>query len=75
VILGEVCSKKQSEALTLDMLSVVVANLSQDAAVAENFKALCESKLKEDSRQNILDCYNKCNQEVRDRVQAHIATL
>ena len=29
-ILGEICSKKQSEAETLEMLSVIVANMSQD---------------------------------------------
>ena len=36
-ILGEVCQKKQSEVETLEKLSVVIASLSQDPAVAEQF--------------------------------------
>lgn len=32
-ILGEICVKKQSDEDTLAMLSVVIANLSQDAAM------------------------------------------
>lgn len=74
VILGEICTKKQSDPQTLEMLSVIVANISQDANLADNFKILCESKLKEENRNNILDVYNKCNQEVRDKVQAHLAS-
>lgn len=57
------------------MLSVIVANISQDGNLQGTFKTLCESKLKEESRSNILDVYNKCNQEVRDKVQAHLASL
>jgi len=29
-ILGEICCKKQSDQVTLNMLSVIVANISQD---------------------------------------------
>jgi hypothetical protein len=74
-ILGEICTKKQSEPLTLEMLSVIVANMSQDPNLAGIFKTLCESKLKEESRSNLMEVYNKCNQEVRDRVLAHLASL
>lgn len=73
VILGEICTKKQSDQLTLEMLSVIIANISQDVNLTENFKTLCESKLKEENRNNIHEVYNKCNQEVRDKVQAHLA--
>jgi hypothetical protein len=31
LILGEICTKKQSDPGTLDMLSVIIANMSQDA--------------------------------------------
>mmetsp|Transcript_1961 Transcript_1961/g.2898 ORF Transcript_1961/g.2898 Transcript_1961/m.2898 type:complete len:340 (+) Transcript_1961:2323-3342(+) len=41
VILGEICQKKQSNAETMEKLSVLVANLSQDAALGETFKGLC----------------------------------
>ena len=34
IILGEICCKKQSEPETLDMLSVIIANISQDANLA-----------------------------------------
>jgi hypothetical protein len=30
-ILGEICTKKQSDPATLDKLSVIIANMSQDA--------------------------------------------
>lgn len=72
VILGEICSKKQSDQITLEMLSVIIANISQDSNLANGFQQLCESKLKPEGRQNVLDTYNKCNQEVRDRVQAEL---
>jgi hypothetical protein len=75
VILGEICTKKQSDAITLDMLSVIIANISQDGGLANAFKQLCETKLKEESRNHMMEVYNHCNQEVRDRVQAHISTL
>ena len=61
VILGDVCNKKQADQLTLEMLSVIIANISQDANLADNFKVLCESKLKEECRNNVSDVYNKCN--------------
>lgn len=32
-ILGEICWKKQSEEETLEMLSVVISNMTNDAAV------------------------------------------
>jgi len=74
-ILGEICCKKQSDALTLEMLSVIVANISQDANLSGNFQTLCKSKLNEESQQRVIDVYNKCNEEVRQKVQAHIASL
>jgi hypothetical protein len=74
-ILGEVCTKKQSEPETLEMFSVIIANISQDVNLAANFKAFCDSKLKEDNKNHIMDVYNNCNQAVRDKVQAYIATL
>lgn len=54
---------------------MIVANISQDGTLTATFQALCESKLKEENRNHILEVYNKCNQEVRDKVQAHLATL
>ena len=74
VILGEICTKKQSEQITLEMLSVIVANISQDPNLAANFKSLCDSKLKEESKVHIMEVYNNCNQAVRDTVQAHLAS-
>ena len=73
MILGEICCKKQSELETLEMLSVIVANMSQDANLAGQFKTLCESKLSEESRGRILDVYNKVNEDVRQRVQTKLA--
>jgi hypothetical protein len=49
VILGTACVKKFSEPETLDMMAVIIANLSQDANLAAQFKTLCESKLNEES--------------------------
>lgn len=74
-ILGEVCCKKQSEQITLDMFSVIIANISQDPNLAGVFRTLCETKLGEESRGRILETYNKCSEEVRGRVQAHLASL
>ena len=37
IILGEICWKKQSDDETMEMLSVVVANLSQDAVAGPHF--------------------------------------
>lgn len=68
VILGEVCNKKQSDSITLDMFAVIIANLSQDANLGGTFKTLCEAKLKADGSQSLIETYNRCNQEVRDRV-------
>lgn len=68
-ILGEICQKKQSEADTLDRLSVAIANLSQDSASAEQFKNLCMG-LSEDAKARVSDLYSKCNEEVRARVAA-----
>lgn len=74
VILGEICHKKQSDAITLDTLSVIIANISQDNNLANTFKTLCDAKLSPEGRQNVLETYNRCNQEVRDRVQAELAS-
>ena len=71
--MGEICCKKQSDPDTLDMLSVIVANISQDGNLAGQFKTLCENKLNEESRGRILDVYNKCNEVVRQKVQAFLA--
>jgi hypothetical protein len=37
MILGEICYKKQSEEATLDKMAVVIANLSQNQAIAGQF--------------------------------------
>ena len=73
VILGEVCHKKQSDDLTLDKLSVVIANISQDNNISGQFQALCESKLSEEYKARVMSVYQRCNEEVRNRVQASIA--
>jgi len=73
VILGEICWKKQSDDETLEMLSVVIANLSQDAAAGASFQALCEAKLSEEFRARLTTTYNKCNEDVRQKVAAKIA--
>jgi len=65
VILGEICSKKQSSPETLEKLSVIVANISQDANLGAQFQALCTSKLNEENRVKVQEVYNKCNEEVR----------
>ena len=75
VILGEICCKKQSEPDTLDMLSVIVANISQEPNLAMQFKTLCENKLNEENRSRILEVYNKCNQEVRNKVQVLLSQI
>lgn len=36
-ILGEICTKKQSDPATLDKLSVIIANMSQDANLSGQF--------------------------------------
>jgi len=41
VILGEICTKKQSEPDTLEKLSVIIANISQDANLGGQFQTLC----------------------------------
>jgi len=37
VILGEICSKKQSDPATMEKLSVIIANISQDANLGGQF--------------------------------------
>lgn len=65
VILGEICTKKQSEPDTLEKLSVIIANISQDANLGGQFQALCSQKLEEEHRGRVTEVYNKCNEEVR----------
>ena len=72
-VFGEICQKKQSDAETLEALSVIIANMSQDAAIAEQFKSLCDSQLNEEEKARVLDTYNKCNEEIRSKVMARIA--
>jgi len=72
VILGEICQKKQSSAETLEKLSVIVADFSQNPATAEVFKNLCEAKLSEDGKSRLSEIYNKCNEEVRQKVKASL---
>ena len=52
------------------MLSVFIANMSQDANVAGQFQTFCTAKLSEDSRGRIQNVYQMCNAEVRAKVQA-----
>lgn len=73
MILGEICWKKQCEPETLDMLSVVIANMSQDVNVAGTFKTLCETKLSEEHRGRITSVYMMCNEEVRQKVAGYLA--
>lgn len=68
VILGEACHKKQSDEGTLDKLAVVIANLSQNQAIAAQFQALCETKLSEEHRARVMAVYNRCNEEIRAKV-------
>jgi hypothetical protein len=72
-ILGDICVKKQSDEDTIMMLSVVIANLSQDAIMGAQFQTLCESKLSEEGRGRLTATYNKCNEEVRAKVAAKLA--
>lgn len=65
VILGEICTKKQSQPETLEKLSVVIANISQDANLGAQFQTLCTSKLNEENRARVTDVWQKCNEEVR----------
>jgi hypothetical protein len=74
-ILGEICCKKQSDSITLDMLAVIIANISQDNNLAAGFKTLCESKLNEENRARIIEVYSKCNADVRMKVDQHMASL
>ena len=66
-ILGEICQTKQCEHSTLQKLSVVIANISQDAGVSDKFKTLCEA-LGEEQKTRISDTYSKCDAEVRANV-------
>lgn len=69
-IMGEICWKKQSDEETLEKLSVVIANLNQDSAIGPQFQTLCESKLSEEGRARLTTTYNKCNEEIRQKVAA-----
>lgn len=73
VILGEICTKKQSEPATLEKLSVIIANISQDANLGAQFQSLCTSKLSEENRGRVTEVWQKCNDEVREKVFASIA--
>ena len=73
VILGEICWKKQSDEETLEMLSVVIANLMQDGTIGAQMQALAENKLSEEGKARLTQTYNKCNEEVRQKVAAQIA--
>jgi hypothetical protein len=73
VILGEICWKKQSDEETIEMFSVVIANISQDATAGASFQALCEAKLSEECRSRLTNTYNKCNDTVRTKVAAKLA--
>ena len=64
-ILGEICWKKQSDEETLEILSVIIANLNQDATIGPQFQTLCQSKLSEDGQSRLSTTYNKCNEEIR----------
>ena len=49
MILGEVCSKKgQCEPATLEKFAVLLADISNDAALAGPFLGFCQSKLTEE---------------------------
>jgi len=68
VILGEVCSKKQATDETLDKLSIFITNIAQNP----QFEQICLSKLGELARSRISDTQARCNEEVRNRVQASL---
>jgi hypothetical protein len=73
MIFGEVCHKKQSDEGTLDKLAVVVANMSQNQAIAGQFQQLCDTKLSEEHKARVVSIYQRCNEEVRAKVQASMA--
>ena len=73
MILGEVCHKKQSDEDTLDRYAVVIANLSQNQAIAGAFQSLCDTKLSEEHKGRVMTIYQRCNEEVRAKVQAGLA--
>lgn len=52
---------------------MIVANISQEASLNDQFKVLCENKLSEEHRQRISDVYSRCNEEVRQKVMASLA--
>jgi len=68
MILGEICDEEQASEGTLDRLAVIIANLFQDAALGPSVKVLAESKLTPEQQARLQATYNRCNQEVRDRV-------
>ena len=57
MILGEVCDKKQSDEATIDKLAVVIANMSQNQAIAGQFQQLCDTKLSEEHKARVMSVY------------------
>lgn len=68
MILGEICDDEQSNEKTLDRLAVIVANLFQDATLGPSVKVLAEGKLNPEQQARVQATYNRCNEEVRQRV-------
>jgi hypothetical protein len=56
--------------MTLDKLSVVIANLSQNQGIAGQFNSLIDTKLSEENKARVSNLYSKCNEEVRAKVMA-----
>lgn len=64
-VLGTICDEEQSNADTMMRLSVIIADLFQDANLGPQCKAIAEGKLTEEQKNRVQDTYNKCNEEIR----------
>jgi hypothetical protein len=69
-VLGTICDTEQSNADTMMRLSVIIANLFQDANLGPQCKAIAEGKLTEEQKNHVQETYNNCNEEVRQSVAA-----
>jgi len=52
----------------LDALSVIISDMFGDQVFGAQIKEICENKLSEESRSKLQETYNKCNEEVRQKV-------
>jgi len=54
----------------LDALSVIISDMFGDQVFGQQIKEICENKLTEESRSKLQETYNKCNEEIRQKVAA-----